>query len=312
MGAQLLQGGAEAVLHNDGRLAEFSDIRAAVEERLASLIDLRAPVPDNLRAALRHALLGRSKRVRPVMMLMIAEPRDALAGPLLDVACAVEMVHTASLILDDLPCMDDATLRRQRPTTHIAFGQPTAILSAVALLTRAFGIIAELDDVPACTRTRLASVLANAIGWDGLVAGQEIDINNRASLHDAEQVEHMNWLKTGVLFVAAAEMGAIFRGLDNERLEAVRRFARHFGLAFQTADDLLDLTETAEQAGKDVGKDGDKANLVSLFGASHARLTCQQHLSLAEQALIDSGVSAAPFRALMMSLFDACKRGLPQ
>jgi geranylgeranyl diphosphate synthase type II len=311
MGAQVIQDGTEPGLPNDDRLIDLGDIRAAVEQRLASLIDLRSTVPDNLRAALRYALLGRSKRIRPVMMLMIAEPRDALVGPVLDVACAVEMVHTASLILDDLPCMDDATLRRQRPTTHIAFGQPTAILSAMALLTRAFGIIAALDDVPASTRTRLASVLANAIGWDGLVAGQEIDINSRASLHDAEQVEHMNWLKTGVLFVAAAEMGAIFRGLESERLEAVRRFARHFGLAFQTADDLLDRTDTAEQAGKDVGKDGDKATLVSLFGASHARLTCQQHIAHAEQALVDSGVSAAPFRALMMWLFNACQRGSP-
>ena len=310
MSAQVMQGGAETGLHNDDRLIDLGDIRAAVEQRLARLIDLRASVPDNLRAALRHALLGHSKRVRPVMMLMIAEP-DVLAGPVLDVGCAVEMVHTASLILDDLPCMDDATLRRQRPATHIAFGQSTAILSAVALLTRAFGIIAALDDVPASTRTRLASVLANAIGWDGLVAGQEIDINNRASLHAAEQVEHLNWLKTGVLFVAAAEMGAILRGLESERLEAVRRFARHFGLAFQTADDLLDRTDTAEQAGKDVGKDGDKATLVSLFGASQARLTCQQHLIHAEQALVDSGVAAAPFRALMMGLFNACQRGSP-
>ena len=312
MGAQVIQGGAETGLHNDDRLTDPGDIRAAVEQRLASLVDLRAAVPDNLRAALRHALLGRSKRVRPVMMLMIAEPRGGLAGPVLDVACAVEMVHTASLILDDLPCMDDATMRRQRPTTHIAFGQPTAILSAVALLTRAFGIIAALDDVPANTRTRLASVLAKAVGWDGLVAGQEIDINNRASLNDAEQVEHMNWLKTGVLFVAAAEMGAILRGLEGERLEAVRRFARHFGLAFQTADDLLDRTDTAEHAGKDVGKDGDKGTLVSLFGAGHARLTCQQHLAHAEQALVESGVSAAPLRALMLRLFDTCKRGSPQ
>jgi geranylgeranyl diphosphate synthase type II len=308
MGAQLIPGGAEPGLHKDESLIDLGDIRAAVEQRLASLIDLRSPVPDNLRAALRHALLGHSKRIRPVMMLMIAEPRDALVGPVLDVCCAVEMVHTASLILDDLPCMDDATLRRQRPTTHIAFGQSTAILSAVALLTRAFGIIAALDEVPASTRTRLAAVLANAIGWDGLVAGQEIDINNRARMHNAEQVEHLNWLKTGVLFVAAAEMGAIFRGLENERLEAVRRFARHFGLAFQTADDLLDRTDTAEQAGKDVGQDGDKATLVSLFGAGHARLTCQQHLTHAEQALVDSGVSTAPFRALMMWLFDACHR----
>ncbi len=309
MGAQVIQDGAESGLHD--RLIDLGDIRAAVEQRLASLIDMRASGPDNLRAALRHALLGHSKRVRPVLLLMIAEPRDGLAGPALDVSCAVEMVHTASLILDDLPCMDDAILRRQRPTTHIVFGQPTAILSAVALLTRAFGILAALEDVPASTRTRLAAVLANAIGWDGLVAGQEIDINNRASLHNAEQVEHLNWLKTGVLFAAAAEMGAILRGLDSERLEAVRRFARHFGLAFQTADDLLDRTNTAEQAGKDVGKDGDKATLVSLLGASHARLTCQQHLTHAEQALVDSGVCAAPFRALMMSLFYACQRGSP-
>jgi geranylgeranyl diphosphate synthase type II len=154
-------------------------------------------------------------------------------------------------------------------------------------------------------------VLSQAVGWDGLVAGQEIDINNRASLLAAEQVEHLNWLKTGVLFVAAAEMGAILRGLENERLEAVRRFARHFGLAFQTADDLLDHTDTAEQAGKDVGKDGDKTTLVSLFGANQARLTCQQHLSYAEQALAESGVSVAPIRALMMRLFDARQSSLP-
>ncbi|MES3022028.1 MAG: polyprenyl synthetase family protein [Pseudomonadota bacterium] len=311
MGAQVIQGGAESGLHNDDRLIDLGDIRAAVELRLASLIDLRATVPDNLRAALRHALLGHSKRIRPVMLLMIAEPRGALVGPVLDLGCAVEMVHTASLILDDLPCMDDATLRRRRATTHVAFGQATAILSAVALLTRAFGIIAALHDVPASTRARLASVLATAIGWDGLVAGQELDINNRARVHDAEQVEQLNWLKTGVLFVAAAEMGAIFRGLESERLEAVRRFARHFGLAFQTADDLLDRTDTAAQAGKDVGKDGGKATLVSLFGPGHARLSCQQHLAHAEQALVDSGVSAAPFHALMMWLFGACQRGSP-
>src|SRR5690606_40429840 len=103
----------------------------------------------------------------------------------------------------------------------------TAILSAVALLTRAFGIIAALDDVPASTRTRLASVLSNAVGWDGLVAGQEIDINNRGRLHDAEQVEHLNWLKTGVLFVAAAEMGAVLRGHVCDSTDVCRRIGLH-------------------------------------------------------------------------------------
>jgi geranylgeranyl diphosphate synthase type II len=219
------------------------------------------------------------------------------------------MVHTASLILDDLPCMDDAVLRRQRPTTHIAFGQPTAILTAIALLTKAFGIIASLEGVPAVTRTRLAALLSDALGWDGLAAGQEIDINNRATLRDAAEVEHLNWLKTGVLFVAAAEMGAILRGLESDRLEAVRRFARHIGLAFQTADDLLDGSATVEQAGKDVGKDSNKATLVSLFGTDQARLTCQHHLAHAEKALMDSGISDAPLRALMTSLFQGKQQG---
>lgn len=304
--------GAFVDQHLGDNLTDPGDIRAAVEHRLASLIDLQPTVPGNLHAALRHALLGQSKRVRPTLMFMIAEPRNPQVGPVLDAGCAVEMVHTASLILDDLPCMDDAMLRRQRPTTHVAFGQPTAILSAIGLLTRAFGIIAALQGVPAATRNRLASVLSDATGWDGLVAGQEIDINYRASLRKAEQVEHLNWLKTGVLFVAAAEMGAILRGLDDDRLEAVRQFGRHFGLAFQTADDLLDRTGTAEQAGKDVGKDGDKATLVSLFGANHARLTCQQHLAHAEQALAESGINAAPIHALMMRLFDARQQVSPQ
>lgn len=296
---------AEVAPYRGGALNDASVIRAAVEQRLSSHIELDASVPGNLQGALQHALLGQSKRIRPILMFMIAEPSDSAVAAVLDAGCAVEMVHTASLILDDLPCMDDAVLRRQRPTTHVAFGQSTAILAAIALLTKAFGIIANLEGVPAVTRNRLASLLSDAVGWDGLVAGQEIDINHRANFRESEEVENLNWLKTGVLFVAAAEMGAILRGLDNDRLEAVRRFARHFGLAFQTADDLLDRNGTAEQAGKDVGKDCDKATLVALFGADQARLTCQQHLAHAEKALAESGINDAPVRALMIRLFEA-------
>lgn len=292
-------------------LVDPDAVRRAVEQRLAELVAMQAEVPQNLQGAARHALLGQSKRVRPVLLYLIAEPRAAQVDAVLDVGCAVEMVHTASLILDDLPCMDDAQMRRQRPTTHIAFGQSTAILSAIAMLSRAFGIIANLDNVSATTRTRLAALLSDAVGWDGLVAGQEIDINGRAALHRAEQVENLNWLKTGVLFVAAAEMGAVLRGLDGERVEAVRRFARHLGLAFQTADDLLDRTATVEQAGKDVGVDGDKATLVSLFGAGHAHNAYRHHLGQAEHALAESGVSPEPVRMLMARLFDS-RRAVPQ
>jgi geranylgeranyl diphosphate synthase type II len=285
-------------------LADPHDIRLAIEQRLARLLAGTSAVPPNLQGAVRHASLAPSKRVRPVLLVLVAAPGRHLEETVLDLGCAVEMVHTASLILDDLPCMDDAQMRREQPTTHIAFGQATAILSAIALLTRAFGIIAELEAIAPETRTRLAKVLSDAVGWDGLVAGQEIDINGRASLLGAEQVENLNWLKTGVLFVAAAEMGAIVAGLDEVRIEAVRRFARHFGLAFQTADDLLDGSASPSQIGKDVAKDGDKATLVSLFGASHARLTCQEHLAHADAALLASGVRPAPVRAMMSRLFD--------
>lgn len=286
-------------------LADPAMVRMAVEQRLAQLLAAHPGVPLNLQGAVRHASLAPSKRIRPVLLVLIADPHPDLEQTALDVGCAVEMVHTASLILDDLPCMDDAQTRRERPTTHIAFGQATAILSAIALLTHAFGIIAGLEQVPAQTRTRLANVLSRAVGWDGLVAGQEIDVNGRATLLGAEQVENLNWLKTGVLFVAAAEMGAILADLEEAQVDAVRRFARHFGLAFQTADDLLDRTATAVEAGKDVAKDGDKATLVSLFGASHARLTCEEHLDRANAALLESGVSQTPVRALMDRLFDA-------
>ncbi len=293
------------------RLDDPASVRIAVENRLAELLAGQPSVPANLLGAVRHASLAPSKRIRPVLLVLIADPDSELQETALDLGCAVEMVHTASLILDDLPCMDDAQMRRERPTTHIAFGQATAILSAIALLTRAFGVIAGLDTISSDQRTRLAQVLSDAVGWDGLVAGQEIDINGRASLLGAEQVEQLNWLKTGVLFVAAAQMGAILGGLSEPRIEAVRCFARHFGLAFQTADDLLDLKASAAEIGKDVGKDGDKATLVSLFGASHARMTCQEHLARAEIALGESGINPAPIRALMARLFETRQATAP-
>lgn len=287
-----------------GGFERASGIREQLEARLKRAIAQTNSAPANLRAAMEHALLAPSKRVRPILLFMIAEPaRDDVADAL-DLGCAVEMVHTASLILDDLPCMDDARLRRERPTTHIAFGQATAILSAIALLTRAFGIIADLD-VPAETRARLTSVLSEAVGHNGLVAGQEIDLNGRADLVGEAQIENLNWLKTGTLFVAAAEMGAILRGLPEERVENVRKFARHLGLAFQTADDLLDKTANANEIGKDVLKDGDKATLVSMFGAKQARTTCDQHLDAADMALRESGVTRAPIEALVSKYLKA-------
>jgi geranylgeranyl diphosphate synthase type II len=273
-------------------------IRERVETCLERMIEGSDAFPTNLAAAMKHALLAPSKRLRPVLLYMIADPDPGMEEAAVVLGCAVEMVHTASLILDDLPCMDDASMRRERPSSHVAFGQATAILSAIALLSRAFGVISELD-IPASIRTRVAAILSDAVGHNGLVAGQEIDINGRAGLVGEKEIENLNWLKTGTLFVASAEMGAVLADMPDDRIAHIRKFARHLGLAFQTADDLLDKSTDPLAIGKDVNKDEGKATLVSIFGARQARLTCEEHLAVADAALLASGVNAAPIQALV-------------
>jgi geranylgeranyl diphosphate synthase type II len=286
------------VTRDQEALAYALGIREAVERRLQHLLEGSSEIPENLTAAMEHALIAPSKRVRPVLLYLIAEPDAGGEDSVLNLCAAVEMVHTASLVLDDLPCMDNARMRRGRPTTHVAFGQATAVLSAIALLTRAFGIIAELN-VPPVVRTQLASILSRAVGHTGLVAGQEIDINSRDSLTSEDDIERLNWLKTGVLFGACAEMGAVFRGMSVKNTGHIRTFAKHLGLAFQTADDLLDLATDPSKIGKDVNQDAGKATIVSLYGARRARLTCLDHIDQAKAALRASGVRHAPIEAMM-------------
>ncbi|MFN0192548.1 MAG: polyprenyl synthetase family protein [Aestuariivirga sp.] len=288
--------------------SEFRAIRLSIEEQLRQLITAPAAAPSNLRDAMGHALLAPSKRVRPMMLYLVAEPSNGLASAALDAGSAVEMIHTASLILDDLPCMDDAELRRQRPTTHVAFGEATAILSAIALLAQAFNILAELEGVSAETRTRLSQILSNAVGWNGLAAGQELDINGAGNgnggFHGQNEIERVNWLKTGALFEAAVEMGAVLGNRSEAQIEAVRKFAKHFGLAYQALDDLRDSTSSVAELGKDVNKDKDKVTSVTRFGLRRAQQECKHHLGLADDALVESGVAAAPLRALVSQLFS--------
>jgi geranylgeranyl diphosphate synthase, type II len=284
--------------------SELAAVRAAVEESLVALLNETTEAPESLQNAMRHALLAPSKRIRPLMVYLAANPSEHLVNAALRLGSAVEMVHTASLIFDDLPCMDDAQMRRHKPSTHIAFGQSTAILGAIALLTRAFGVISELEGISGQARARLGAILSKAVGCDGLVAGQELDINGQEKLSNPAAVENLTWLKTGVLFVAAAEMGAVLRDATDDQIEAVRCYATHFGLAFQTLDDVLDHTANASEVGKDVKKDAAKTTLVHLFGVNHAKKTCQQHLMLADQALLESGAMVEPLRQLALRLFS--------
>lgn len=293
------QGLASIDLNSDDAL---DALRASIVDHLSTAVDLPPPVPMSLRNAVGYALLGPSKRVRPVVVHLIAAGLNRIDPVAIQVGAAVEMVHTASLVLDDLPCMDDAAMRRQRPTTHRVYGEATAILASIALLNRAFGVLAALDIPNPATRLRLIEILENAVGWNGLVAGQELDILGNVD-GDRASAEHLNWLKTGVLFCAAAEMGGILRGLEADKLTHVRDFARELGLAFQMADDIIDRTASQQDAGKDVGKDAGKSNVVNLLGLEASRQACVEHLTRADASLVLSGIDPAPIRALVARHF---------
>ena len=287
----------------EGFEQDLRDIKEDIEGNLIALLDVDSAAPQSLSNAMRHALLAPSKRLRPLILYLIADPDDHMRDATLLLGSAVEMVHTASLILDDLPCMDNAQMRRSKPTTHVVYGQSTAILGAIALLTRAFEIISGLENVAGETRTKLLTILSRAVGWDGLVAGQELDLNGQSSVKGTQEVENLSWLKTGVLFVAAAEMGAVLRNAETRQIAAARRYATHFGLAFQTLDDILDQSATFAELGKDANKDEGKGTLIKLYGANNAKQICLQHLEIADAALIDSGAMVDPLRALVSRLF---------
>lgn len=273
-------------------------LRSAIDGYLATAVELPQPVPQSLRNAVSYALLGPSKRVRPLVVHLVAAGTISIDPVAVEVGAAVEMVHTASLVLDDLPCMDDAATRRKRPATHRVFGEATAILASIALLNRAFGILAALEIPDPAKKLRLISILENAVGWNGLVAGQELDILGNVD-GDRASAEHLNWLKTGVLFCAAAEMGGVLAGMQEAGLSHVRDFARELGLAFQLADDIYDRTATQEDVGKDVGKDRDKTNVVNLLGIEESKQACAEHLARADAALALSGVDTLAFRVLV-------------
>ncbi len=286
------------------------DLRTQVDARLAELMGAPVQAPPVLREAVRYALLSPGKRLRPVLALLAAEHfgdgrRGAAGGreAALDAGCAIEMVHAASLVLDDLPCMDDAALRRGRPTLHRRFGEDMAVLAAIALLNEAYAVAASAPGLPAEARLELVRTLTGAVGLDGLVAGQARDLRERDGYAEATPLHELNRQKTGVLFVAAVESGARAAGAQGARLEAARNFARGLGEAFQILDDLLDATGTSESAGKDVGQDGGKPTVVSLIGPDGARAEMHRRLRTAIGWLDAAG--PGPLGRFAELLFDA-------
>jgi geranylgeranyl diphosphate synthase type II len=270
-------------------LQRFEALRAGVDRRLAELAPPLGSAPDRLVEAVRYALLAPGKRFRPMVTLLAAAEFGAPEGAALDAACAFEMIHAASLILDDLPAMDDAGLRRGLPTIHRAFDEATAILAGVGLLNHAYAVIAADQALPGPVRAELSARAAQAVGFSGLIAGQARDLFDRDQLRDQAALDRLNHEKTGVLIIAAAQGGAVIAGASEAAIEAVGQFARHIGLAFQIRDDIIDAQGSAEAAGKDVGKDAAMTTVVSALGLSGARAAMEGHLASAANALASVG-----------------------
>ena len=243
-------------------------------ERLAPAVETGDPA-SAVHAALRWSLFAPAKRFRPFLLFAAGETFGAGAGNLLRAACAYELVHTYSLVHDDLPAMDDDDLRRGRPTCHVKFGEATAILAGDALQALAFQAIAEDETLDASLRVRLVAELARAAGTpEGMVAGQAHDLaaESRRDV-DGHELELIHRRKTGALIQSAARAGALVAGAATTETDAVARYALDLGLLFQITDDLLDVTASAEDLGKTPGKDARslKATYPALYGLDAAR-----------------------------------------
>jgi geranylgeranyl diphosphate synthase, type II len=257
-----------------GRYSFLPQWRALIDEQLDRLLPRESLKPSTVHSAIRWSIFAGGKRFRPILLLATGETFGAQTEILLSTACALEMIHTYSLIHDDLPSMDDDDLRRGRPTCHVRFDEATAILAGDALQTLAFETIAGEERLPAMVRVDLIKELTQAAGTpDGMVAGQAEDLDAESRKITGAELEQIHRLKTAALIIAAARCGALIAGASEAELKFITDYAAHLGLLFQITDDVLDVTATAEILGKTPGKDARarKATYPSLYGLKAAR-----------------------------------------
>ncbi|HEX6097677.1 MAG TPA: polyprenyl synthetase family protein [Thermoanaerobaculia bacterium] len=282
----------------------FSSRRKLVDDFLA---ELRPGAPAPLEAPLRRALSSAGKRVRGVLTLAVGESMGAKPERLVPAGAAMEMIHASSLILDDLPSMDDALLRRGAPALHREFGEDLAILSSVALLNHAYGLVADAHVACAPRRWPMQQVMqrvVDAVGWDGTIAGEAVDLHSESSKLDFDTLEFIHSRKTGALFVAAAAVGGMLANIHPAPLQRIEVFAKNLGLAFQITDDVLDVTSNPETLGKDVGKDEQRLTFVKLAGVDGARKLSVELVETSLAAIEPLGAAAKPLRDLAVLVRD--------
>lgn len=278
--------------------AEAFALRAVVDARLAEIAADFGRVSPALGRAMADAALAPGKRFRAMLLLIAGEATGGAGPALIDAACAIELVHTASLVFDDLPCMDDAQARRGRPTTHRTHGESRAILAGIALVTEAMRLLAGAREADAATRAALVTVLAGAVGPAGLSAGQDLDLH---APKDAGGIEREQDLKTGALFAAGFEMLCLIQRLDETDRAGLNLLGRCLGRAFQSYDDLLDVEACADILGKDTGRDaagpGPARGVLAVQSLSSARARYDAQRLQIDSLLADFGFDSGPLAA---------------
>jgi len=251
----------------------LENLRKMVEVALDGFLPSSESRPQRLVSAMRHSLFAGGKRIRPVLVIAAAEAAGGSGEEAIGPACAIELVHTYSLIHDDLPAMDDDDFRRGRPTCHKAFDEGTAILAGDALLTLGFEVLAQSQREDPGKGLQMIGELSGAAGWKGMVGGQQEDMDSEGAVPEADALQYIHTHKTGALIGCSLVLGGLAGGADAQSLAHFRRFGENIGLAFQIVDDILDVTATTGEMGKDQGSDAARGKMTypALFGLSKAR-----------------------------------------
>lgn len=282
--------------------AYLNQHRQNIDQALERLLPAKTQYPAQLHEAMHYSVFAGGKRIRPILMIAACQAVGGTTEDVIPAACAMEMIHTYSLIHDDLPAMDDDDFRRGKPTNHKVFGEATAILAGDALLTEAFVIMSSQQNVkiPTETQRRVIQIIARSAGAAGMVGGQIVDMEAEGSTPDLPTVDYIHAHKTGALILASIQTGALLGGADEETFAALTTFGSAAGLAFQIADDILDIVGDQQQLGKDIGSDQErgKATYPAVLGLEESK---QRAAKLHQQALeivAPLGENAEPLRQI--------------
>jgi len=282
---------------------------ALVDKALDALLPSADTLPASLHQAMRYSVFAGGKRIRPILALAACEAVGGDPEQALPVACALEMVHTYSLIHDDLPAMDDDDFRRGRPTNHKVFGEATAILAGDALLTQAFVLLsgpAAGSRLPADARLQILNILARSSGSMGMVGGQVVDMESEGKQVDFPVLEYIHTRKTGALILASIQCGGLVGGADDVAMKMLTHYAEAAGLAFQIADDILDIVGEQAEIGKDVGSDQARGKVTypALLGMAVARERMLELKERAIRSLEPLGRAAEPLQHIARYIVD--------